>query len=163
MSNGHAAGASRKRQPCTQEKENLLDQIITETRIGRDDEQREQSRRQIATLVEEVMKGTLRVSKDLEATINARIADIDALLSKQLNEIMHAPEFPEAGGVVARVALSRAPERDQHDAQDPGAERVARMTSARTWNAPSNSIRARCSRKSTKKSTARLAGRHLGR
>jgi type VI secretion system protein ImpC len=76
----------------------LLDQIITETRIGRDDWEREQSRRQIATLVEEVMKGTVRVSKDLETTINARIADIDKLLSAQLNAIMHAPEFQKLEG-----------------------------------------------------------------
>ena len=71
----------------------VLDQIISETRIGKDDWERDQSRRQIATLVDEVMKGTLRVSKDLEATISARIADIDRLLSAQLNVIMHAPEF----------------------------------------------------------------------
>lgn len=71
----------------------VLDQIISETRIGKDDWERDQSRRQIATLVDEVMKGTLRVSKDLEATISARIADIDRLLSAQLNGIMHAPEF----------------------------------------------------------------------
>ena len=46
----------------TEEQEgSLLDQIITETRIGRDEVQREQSRRQIATLVEEVMQGTVRV------------------------------------------------------------------------------------------------------
>jgi type VI secretion system protein ImpC len=77
----------------TQQETSLLDQIITEHRIGQDDEQREQSRKQIATLVDEVLKGSVRVSKDLEATINARIADIDVLLSKQLNEIMHAPEF----------------------------------------------------------------------
>jgi type VI secretion system protein ImpC len=80
----------------TQEQEaSLLDQIITETRIGRDEAQREQSHRQIATLIEEVMQGTIRVSKDLESTINARIADIDELLSRQLNEIMHAPEFQQ--------------------------------------------------------------------
>lgn len=78
-----------------EEEANLLDQVITETRIGRDEEQREQSRRQIATLVEEVMKGTVRVSKDIEAMINARIADIDELLSRQLNEIMHAPDFQQ--------------------------------------------------------------------
>lgn len=78
---------------ATQEQAGVLDQIITETRIGKDDWERDQSRRQIATLVEEVMQGTLRVSKDLEATINARIADIDRLLSAQLNAIMHAPEF----------------------------------------------------------------------
>ncbi len=81
-----------------QQEESLLDQIITDTRIGRDDEQREQSRQQIATLVEEVMKGTVRVAKDVEATINARIADIDALLSRQLNEIMHAAEFQKLEG-----------------------------------------------------------------
>jgi type VI secretion system protein ImpC len=76
----------------------VLDQIINETRIGKDDWERDQSRRQIATLVEEVMKGTLRVSKDLEATINARIADIDQVLSAQLNAIMHAPEFQKLEG-----------------------------------------------------------------
>ena len=76
----------------------FLDRIISETRIGKDDWEREQSRRQIGTLVDEVMKGTLRVSKDLEATINARIADIDTVLSAQLNAIMHAPEFQKLEG-----------------------------------------------------------------
>ena len=78
---------------ATEEAGGVLDQIINETRIGKDDWERDQSRRQISTLVDEVMKGTLRVSKDLEATVNARIADIDRLLSAQLNEILHAPEF----------------------------------------------------------------------
>ena len=77
----------------TQEEGGLLDQIIAESRIGRDEQQREQSRREIATLVQEVMQGTLVVSKDLESSINLRIAQIDELLSKQLNAIMHAAEF----------------------------------------------------------------------
>lgn len=76
-----------------QQEGNLLDQVITETRIGRNEEQRAESRRQIATLIEEVMQGTVRISKDLETTISARIADIDQLLTQQLNEILHAPEF----------------------------------------------------------------------
>jgi type VI secretion system protein ImpC len=76
----------------------LLDQIITETRIGRDDEQREQSRRQIATLVEEVLKGTVTVAKNLEAAVNGRIAAIDALISKQLNAVMHHPDFQKLEG-----------------------------------------------------------------
>ena len=59
---------------ATVEAGGVLDQIISETRIGKDDWERDQSRRQIATLVDEVMKGQLRVSKDLEATISARIA-----------------------------------------------------------------------------------------
>jgi type VI secretion system protein ImpC len=97
MSNG-TQQAQTEKAAVTQEQESLLDQIISDTRIGRDDEQREQSRRQISTLVEEVMKGTLRVAKDVEATINARIADIDVLLSKQLNEIMHHPDFQKMEG-----------------------------------------------------------------
>ena len=82
----------------TVEASGVLDQIISETRIGKDDWERDQSRRQIATLVDEVMKGQLRVSKDLEATISARIADIDRLLTAQLNAIMHAPEFQKLEG-----------------------------------------------------------------
>ncbi len=76
-----------------QQEASLLDQVITETRIGRNEEQRAESRRQIATLVEEVMQGTVRFSKDLETTISDRIADIDDLLTRQLNEILHHPEF----------------------------------------------------------------------
>lgn len=82
----------------TQEEGGLLDQIISETRIGRDEDQREQSRQQIATLVEEVMQGAMTVSKDIEAMINARIADLDELLTRQLNEIMHHPDFQKLEG-----------------------------------------------------------------
>jgi type VI secretion system protein ImpC len=39
------------------------------------------------------MQGQVRVSKDLEKTITARIADIDQLLTRQLNEIMHHKDF----------------------------------------------------------------------
>ena len=76
----------------------ILDQIINETRIGKNDWEREQSRRQMTTLVEGVMNGTIRRSNDLEGMINARIADIDKVLSAQLNVIMHAPEFQKLEG-----------------------------------------------------------------
>ena len=39
------------------------------------------------------MEGTITVSKDTERMINARIAQIDKLISMQLNEIMHHPDF----------------------------------------------------------------------
>jgi type VI secretion system protein ImpC len=78
---------------ATEQHHNLLDQVISETRIGRDKEEREQSRCQIATLADEVMNGTVRMSKDIQTSINSRIADIDALISSQLNEIMHTPAF----------------------------------------------------------------------
>jgi type VI secretion system protein ImpC len=77
---------------------NLLDQIITESRIGWDDLEHEASRRQIAALVEEVMNGTLRIANDLDGSISARISDIDRLISRQLNEVLHAPEFQSLEG-----------------------------------------------------------------
>ena len=86
-----AKGAKSQSAEATSQEASLLDQVIGQTR-SRNDEQREESRRQISTLVEEVMQG-LKISKDLETTINARIADIDQLLTKQLNEILHQPEF----------------------------------------------------------------------
>ena len=95
------AEESKQSQPAaatTVEAGGVLDQIISETRIGKDDWERDQSRRQIATLVDEVMKGQLRVSKDLEATISARIADIDRLLTAQLNAIMQAPPLKKLEG-----------------------------------------------------------------
>jgi type VI secretion system protein ImpC len=44
-------------------------------------------------LVKEVMQGTVTVSDNLSATIDARIAEIDHLISVQLSEVMHAAEF----------------------------------------------------------------------
>ena len=86
-----AKGAKSQSAEAAGQEASLLDQVIGQTR-SRNDEQREESRRQISTLVEEVMQG-LKISKDLETTINARIADIDQLLTKQLNEIVHQKEF----------------------------------------------------------------------
>ena len=81
-----------------QEEKSLLDQIIDEGKIGRDQEQRDASRQQIAALIEEVMKPAAKVSKDLEATISALIAGIDAKISEQLNAIMHAEPFQRLEG-----------------------------------------------------------------
>jgi type VI secretion system protein ImpC len=86
-----AKGAKSQPAEAASQEVSLLDQVIGQTR-SRNDEQREESRRQISTLVEEVMQG-LKLSKDLEATISARIADIDQLLTNQLNEVLHQKEF----------------------------------------------------------------------
>ena len=43
--------------------------------------------------VQQVMQGSMVVSKNIETSINSRIAAIDQLVSAQLNEIMHAEEF----------------------------------------------------------------------
>jgi type VI secretion system protein ImpC len=69
----------------------VLDKIISQGRwTGKN---RALARDIIGELAKQVLEGEITVSKDTEVMINSRIAQIDLLLSKQLNEIMHAPEF----------------------------------------------------------------------
>jgi type VI secretion system protein ImpC len=76
----------------------LLDQIITQSKIARSDSERDRARDLITELVNEVTAGTMTISKDAIATLDARIADIDKLLSDQLSVVMHAPEFQKLEG-----------------------------------------------------------------
>src|SRR5690349_16262277 len=83
-----AAGASEQ----TVER-GLLDQIVEEGRLARDPASRERGKNLVKEFVAQVLEGAMTVSKDAEAMINARIAQIDHLVSIQLNEVLHAPEF----------------------------------------------------------------------
>ena len=71
----------------------LLDQIVDGARVGKDASQRERSKDFIRQFVSEVLEGTITVAKDTESMINSRIAQIDHLISIQLNEVIHHPEF----------------------------------------------------------------------
>lgn len=71
----------------------LLDKILTEGRMARDDFQKERARDMIAEYVRGVMSGEMTLSKNMDATISARIAEIDRLISAQMNEIMHHEDF----------------------------------------------------------------------
>ncbi len=73
--------------------EGLLDRIIEEGRLARTDTQKEWAKDVLGEFVKQIMAGEMVVSKDTEVMINARIAQIDKLISKQLNEVMHNPEF----------------------------------------------------------------------
>ena len=76
----------------------LLDQILTEGRMARDDFQKERSKDMIGEFVNQVMSGELTMSKNMDATINARIAEIDRLVTAQMNEIMHHADFQKLEG-----------------------------------------------------------------
>ncbi len=71
----------------------LLDKILTEGRMGRDDFQKERAKDMIAEYVRGVMSGEMTLSKNMDATIGARIAEIDRLVTAQMNAIMHQEEF----------------------------------------------------------------------
>ena len=77
----------------TTEEQSLLDQIVEQGRFGTDNAARERGRGLVRSFVEEVLQGSIRIAPDTEAMINARIAEIDHLISIQLNEVMHHPEF----------------------------------------------------------------------
>ncbi len=71
----------------------LLDQIVEEGRMGKDDVAKERGKDLVKEFVAQVLDGSMTVSKDAETMINQRIAQIDHLLSIQLNEILHHESF----------------------------------------------------------------------
>src|SRR5215467_1333112 len=76
----------------------LLDQIVTEGRLARGAETTEKGKNLVRDFVEQVLKGAMTVSKDAEAMITARIAEIDRLVSLQLNEVLHNASFQKLEG-----------------------------------------------------------------
>ena len=71
----------------------LLDQIITESRVAQSEQEKNRARDIISELVSQVLEGEVVVSENLAASLDARVAELDRLISEQLSEVMHAPEF----------------------------------------------------------------------
>src|SRR5688572_5146183 len=76
----------------------LLDQILNEGRLARDDYQKERAKDMIAEFVNQAMSGELTMSKNMDLAINSRIAEIDRLITAQMNEIMHHEDFQKLEG-----------------------------------------------------------------
>src|SRR5664279_106236 len=84
---------------ATQAPASLLEEIVKEGRLGQTPEEQGHGKDWLRSLVEQVTKGQITVSQDMEKTINDRIRQLDEVISLQLNEILHDPEFQrlEAG------------------------------------------------------------------
>jgi type VI secretion system protein ImpC len=68
--------------------------MMSEGKMARDESQRGYARDLIAEFVDQVLAETGEASNaDVVELINSRIAQIDELISVQLNEVLHAPEF----------------------------------------------------------------------
>jgi type VI secretion system protein ImpC len=76
----------------------LLDQIVEEGRLAADPATRQRGRDLVKEFVAQVLEGAMTVGRDAELMINSRIAQIDHLLSIQLNEILHHPAFQKLEG-----------------------------------------------------------------
>ena len=76
----------------------LLDQIVEQGRFGKDAAAKERGKDMVKQFVSDVLAGEITMARDTEVMLNQRIAQIDHLISLQLNEIMHAPEFQKLEG-----------------------------------------------------------------
>ena len=97
MADPAAVQKSAAAEAQTQEK-GLLDQIVEQGRFGTDSRAQDRGKDLVKEFVAQVLDGSMTVAKDAEMMINARIAQIDHLLSLQLNEVIHAPAFQKLEG-----------------------------------------------------------------
>jgi type VI secretion system protein ImpC len=111
-SESQKAGAAASQ---SQQDRDLVDEIIDRSKMGTDDSARRRSRDILQPFIDEILKGRMTVAPDTEAMINARIAQIDELVSLQLNEVLHAPEFQrlEASWRGLRYTLDRSETSDK--------------------------------------------------
>ena len=71
----------------------LLDAILSKGIRARDEDTRDWGRGLLKEFVSQLLDPKMVVAKDTAKTISLRIAEIDRLLSTQLNEIMHHTDF----------------------------------------------------------------------
>jgi type VI secretion system protein ImpC len=93
-SQDQAAGGQEATETAEQEA-GLLDQIVEEGRFGEQPQQKERGKTLVKQFVSEVLEGSIAVSPDTESMLNARIAEIDRLVTRQLKEIMHHEKFQD--------------------------------------------------------------------
>jgi type VI secretion system protein ImpC len=95
MTAAAGAGASAEQPAATNGKvsASLLDKIVTDGHMVRDPSQQPYARDLIGEFVGQVLDEGMVVSRDTVTSIKSRIAQIDELISQQLNALMHHPEF----------------------------------------------------------------------
>jgi type VI secretion system protein ImpC len=98
MSTTKAAASVANQTVEQQAEQTLLDQIVAQGRFDRDASTLERGRDMVKEFVNQVLQGHMTLTRDAEATIQARIAQIDRLISLQLNEILHYPALQKLEG-----------------------------------------------------------------
>jgi len=93
-----AGTPSEKGEATSTESLSLLDKIVQDGKMAKDESQVARAKDIVGELAEQLLDGNMTVSSDTVAMINSRIAQIDELLSKQVSEIMHAPDFQKLEG-----------------------------------------------------------------
>jgi len=71
----------------------ILDRIIAETKLTPDDEAYDIAKRGVSAFIEELLKPQNDGEPVKKAMVDRMIAEIDAKLSRQMDEILHNPDF----------------------------------------------------------------------
>lgn len=80
-------------QVAVETEDSLLEKIFKEGRLAPTDEEREIAKEWVGAFVDQVLTKEMKISRDTEAMLDARIAAIDQALTNQLNAIMHNEKF----------------------------------------------------------------------
>jgi type VI secretion system protein ImpC len=75
----------------------LLDQIVEQGRFA-DPSARERGKNLVKEFVAQVLDGSMMLGRDADQMITQRVAQIDHLISLQLNEVLHHPQFQKLEG-----------------------------------------------------------------
>lgn len=86
-----AAEKKEKEAPAAAEG-SLLDQIVAKGKLARDPSQSDHARDLVGEFVTQILDEGMTVSKNSMAMLQSRIAQLDELISDQVNEILHHPE-----------------------------------------------------------------------
>ena len=73
----------------------LLDQIVEQSKVAKSDAEHQRAKDIISELAREVLQGTVVISENLNLTLDARVAELDRMISEQLTAVMHAPAFQQ--------------------------------------------------------------------
>lgn len=90
-----AAAKAAQATTTVEEAPSLIDQIVEQGRLARDPAAKARGKNLVTEFVKQVLDGQMTVSPDVESMVNQRIAQIDHLLSLQLTEVMHQPQFQQ--------------------------------------------------------------------
>src|SRR5262249_15453772 len=76
----------------------LLEAIVDQGRLGQTTEEKAKGKEWLKELADQVLEGQIKVDSDTDQMLGERIKQLDELISAQLNEVMHAPEFQKLEG-----------------------------------------------------------------
>lgn len=77
----------------TDESSPIIDKVLEYGNMTRDDDQKQYAKQMLSVFADEFVNQKMHLKKDVSRMISERVAQIDQLLTEQINEILHNPEF----------------------------------------------------------------------